>query len=256
MKTKIIIPSIFLISTVTLMAQISIPQLPNANINGSNVFLDASSSFSSEVGAPNSTGKGLVIPSVDLVNFEFDLTLADGVSTFPTYFDGMLVYNSSTNNTLTIGNRSSTSTAVTPGYYYYSNPNGALNGNVTDGIWTPIGNNTMKNIPLAPNDVTTSIYVDGAKVYATKGTFEANGTSAIVTIVPPTGITGIYRIAIYKTEVSTDSATAGNSISRKLSSEVYEFNLNSSTNNVVTGYSPFSVVYPAGIYNYTLEYFK
>lgn len=104
----------------------------------SNVMLDGSSSFSAEAGAQPNVGKGIIVPSVDLVNFAFDLSLADGI-TFPTYFDGMIVYNRATGSTLTTGNRPSASLAVTPGFYYFSNPNGAANGNVTGGTWKALG---------------------------------------------------------------------------------------------------------------------
>ncbi|NDV47970.1 hypothetical protein D0T49_13055, partial [Paludibacter sp. 221] len=73
-------------------------------IPGSNVFLDGSTNFFS-AGIGNNIGKGLVIPSVDLTTFEFtDVKegFADGI-TFPTYFDGMIVYNSATGTTLTTG---------------------------------------------------------------------------------------------------------------------------------------------------------
>ncbi|WP_353078265.1 hypothetical protein [Flavobacterium sp.] len=123
----------------TSIAQITVNGgTPISTITNSNVFLDASSSFSTEAGAAPNTGKGIVLPSVDLVNFAFDLTLADGF-TFPTYFDGMVVYNNATGTTLTTGNRSSVATSVTPGYYYFSNPNGANNGNVLSGVWKPLG---------------------------------------------------------------------------------------------------------------------
>ena len=107
-------------------------------INNSNVGIDLSLAFSTEAGAGAYVGKGVIIPRVDLVNFEFDLSLVDGV-TFPTIFDGMIVYNGSTGTTLTTGNRSSTATAVVPGFYYFSNPNGATNGNVFAGTWQPLG---------------------------------------------------------------------------------------------------------------------
>lgn len=239
--------------TFNINAQILSNGVVTNNISNSNVMLDGSTTYSIEAGSGANIGKGIIVPSVDLVNFEFDLNLADG-STFPTYFDGMLVYNNSANNTLTTGNRSSTSTAVTPGFYYFSNPNGASNGNVSSGIWTPMGSNASKDFTAA--EVTTSISIDGAPVYAKKGTFIANGTTATTTIVPPAGITGIYRITIYQTEVSTDTATLGNTITRRLSSEVYDFNLSLSTDNVTTGRFPFSEVYPFGTYDYTLEYFK
>lgn len=120
-------------------AQIQVNNGSNSGITGSNVMIDGSTYFSTASGAKADVGKGIVIPSVDLVNFEFDLTLADGV-TFPTYFDGMIVYNNATGNTLTTGNRASASLAVVPGFYYFSNPDGATNGNVTGGQWKPVGN--------------------------------------------------------------------------------------------------------------------
>lgn len=126
----------------------------SSTIANSNVLLDGSSNFSTESGAGTFTGKGIVIPSVDLVNFAFDLTLADG-STFPTYFDGMIVYNNATGTTLTTGNRSSLSTAVSPGFYYFSNPNGAINSNVTGGTWKPLGEVTITGI--APIAVTSGV---------------------------------------------------------------------------------------------------
>lgn len=119
-------------------AQISTQDVIVPSLSGSNVLIDGSSTFSVEAGASPYVGKGIVIPSVDLVNFEFDLALCDGF-TFPTYFDGMIVYNNATGTTLTTGNRSSTATPVTPGFYYFSNPNGYNNGNVTGGVWKSVG---------------------------------------------------------------------------------------------------------------------
>ncbi len=128
--------SVFFVNAV--VAQIYTPGGVNNSIFGSNVLMDGSSTYSTEAGAPPYVGKGIIVPSVDLVNFEFDLTLADGF-TFPTYFDGMIVYNNATGTTLTTGNRSSTATPVTPGFYYFSNPNGYNNGNVTGGVWKSVG---------------------------------------------------------------------------------------------------------------------
>jgi hypothetical protein len=64
----------------------------------------------------------------------------------------MLVYNSAIGTTLTTGNRSSTETAVTPGFYYFSNPDGASNGNITNGVWTPMGGGT----PTVPTALSTN----------------------------------------------------------------------------------------------------
>uniref|UniRef100_A0AAU6WMS2 Tail fiber domain-containing protein n=1 Tax=Chryseobacterium endophyticum TaxID=1854762 RepID=A0AAU6WMS2_9FLAO len=121
-----------------MQAQIQTNNGVTNGITNSNVLLDGSSGFSTEAGAGPYVGKGVVIPSVDLVNFQFDLSQADGF-TFPTYFDGMIVYNNATGNTLTTGNRPSTSLAVTPGFYYFYNPNGASNGNIIGGQWKALG---------------------------------------------------------------------------------------------------------------------
>ena len=134
---KIILGAFVALISQSLIAQIYTQGVDNS-ISGSNILIDGSSTFSVEAGAGANVGKGIIIPSVDLVNFEFDLTLADGF-TFPTYFDGMVVYNNATGATLTTGDRPSTSTNVAPGFYYFSNPNGNSNGNVTGGEWIRIG---------------------------------------------------------------------------------------------------------------------
>lgn len=154
---KIYLP-LFLLVGLTYQAQILMNSYPSATITGSSVLFDASTNYSQQAGESNNKHKGLVIPSVDLVNFEFDMTLADG-ATFPTYFDGMIVYNRSTGTTLTAGNRSSTATAVVPGYYYFYNPNGSANGNVRGGQWRSVVNDataTSKGIIQLAGDLTGS----------------------------------------------------------------------------------------------------
>ena len=150
---KISLISLFLLAVFSINAQILTNKPSQQGINSSNVLLDGSTNFSTESGALPNVGKGIVVPSVDLVNFQFDLSLADGF-TFPTYFDGMIVYNKSTGTTLTTGNRSSTATDVTPGFYYFSNPDGTSNGNVTGGVWKPLGGGS--SLTSANNGLTQS----------------------------------------------------------------------------------------------------
>jgi hypothetical protein len=240
MKNKFILPAFFLLFGVTIQGQISLSHSPNIDISGSSVFLDASTLFSPEAGSPNSTGKGLVVPGVDLVNFQFELALADGI-TFPSYFDGMIVYNRSTGSTLTSGNRPSTATAVTPGFYYFSNPNGATNGNVTGGVWTAMAGATAKDV--TSTEIALSTKINGAQLYAINGTFTASGTSPSVSVTVPSGMTGYYSLITYQN---------GKTFRR----EIYSFDTASSTNNVICGNGIYSEVLPAGTYNYVLEYFK
>ena len=216
-------------------------------INNSNVAIDLSGSFSNESGAGPYQGKGVVIPSVDLVNFQFDTTLADG-TTFPTWFDGMIVYNNATGTTLTTGQRSSTATAVTPGFYYFYNPTGATAGAVQPGVWRPLGSNpNAGKVNILPTETITNTSVNGAQVYAIKGTFTTTGTSTAVTIPSPAGMTSLYGITIYKT------SGTGNKV--VYSRDLYSYNLGT-TNNAVTGSPSMSVVYPADTYDYVLEYVK
>lgn len=163
---------IFILTTaffaVAAKSQILTNSVPTPSITETNVILDASTNYSAEAGETNNRSKGIVIPSVDLVNFEFILSKADGV-TFRTYFDGMIVYNRSTGNTLTTGNRPSTSTAVSPGFYYFYNPNGAINKNIKGGQWRPMGN--------AGTDTTNDAWVNDTATNSVKLASNADGTA-------------------------------------------------------------------------------
>jgi hypothetical protein len=183
-------------------------------IYGSSVFLDASTNFSSEAGMPNNQGKGMVIPSVDLVNFEFNLTLADGI-TFPTYFDGMMVYNRATGTTLNTGDRPSTATAVTPGFYYFSNPDGATNGNITDGVWTPMGGKATLG-SISSSELATAVT-------------DETGTGSVVLAASPS-LTGTPTVP---TASSGDSSSqiantefVANAVKNRLSIKTSDYTLN------------------------------
>ncbi len=240
---KKIVYLIFAVAGTSLSAQVLTNNNTSPIITNSNVMLDGSTSFSNEAGAGANVGKGIVIPSVDLVNFQFDLTYADGF-TFPTYFDGMLVYNNATGNTLTTGNRSSTATAVTPGYYYFYNPNGASNGNVTAGVWRPVGGGSAK-FDVTSAETATNTLVASKQVYAIKGTFAATGTSTAVNIPAPTGMSALYGITIYKAGTNT-----------VYDRSLYSYTIATTAGNAITGSPSMSVVYPAGTYDYVIEYLK
>lgn len=233
-------------------AQVLTNQPVNPTITNSNVLLDGSTNFSTESGAQPNVGKGIIIPSVDLVNFEFDLTLADG-ATFPTMFDGMVVYNRATGTTLTTGNRSSTATAVTPGYYFYFNPNGFNSQDVKPGVWRPLGGAPTSpkfDVTTAAAGTATNTLVAGAQVYAIKGQFTTTGTSTAVTITPPTGITSMYGITIYKKA----GVGTGNGNKVVYARDLYSYD--TATGAAVTGSQSMSVVYPQDTYEYILEYLK
>jgi len=121
-----------------------------ANVTAENPFFDASSNFDLSID-PTRAGKGLVFPRTDLTVFTFKIDLLDGF-TFPSAFDGMIVYNIATGSTPLATVQGIKSTNVTPGFYYFSNPNAATNPSyatdITGGEWIRISNqNDLKSTP-------------------------------------------------------------------------------------------------------------
>ncbi|MHA3044072.1 hypothetical protein JSO61_001870 [Riemerella anatipestifer] len=116
----------------------------------SNAFLDASENTD---GQAANIGRGLLFPQTDLSTFKLDINAADGVN-YPTYFDGMIVY-----NTKEGGKTSDTNIQVTDnlqkGFYYFSNPTGKTNGNITNGKWIKLSD-TQTNDQLWAQKTTTS----------------------------------------------------------------------------------------------------
>jgi hypothetical protein len=229
MKKIFFIIVLFITFTISAQVQLNGGAGNQTAIVGSNVLIDGSSIYSSgpgSAGADAFVGKGVVIPSVDLVNFLFDLTLADG-STFPTYFDGMVVYNNATGTTLTAGNRSSTAAAVSPGFYYFSNPNGAVSGLVTGGVWRPIGGalGTLRS-------KTVSV------------TVAANPTLAELNL--GTAVIAANEVLMYREAKIYNSA--GNLVMTA------DGDYNRATNVVTTGSGMINQVLPAGTYTVVVAY--
>ncbi|MFU2095075.1 fibrobacter succinogenes major paralogous domain-containing protein [Ornithobacterium rhinotracheale] len=105
------------------------------SINGQNPFLDASGY--NAVG--NSIAKGLYFPSADLTKWEFNVGVVNP-STFSSYFDGMVVYNSGTGKTLADTSKGGKQVEVTPGFYYFKNPGQSFPvGSVANGQWVRLG---------------------------------------------------------------------------------------------------------------------
>ena len=207
-------------------AQIKTNNGISATIANESVFLDASSF---PVGT--SSGKGLNFPRTNLTTFTFTTATTSALK-FPTAYDGLVVYNTATGTTIT-----GTPVAVTPGFYYFKNTGATTNS--TTGVWTAIGGSSKVDIATAETATNTSIA--GATVYAIKGSFTATANNTAITLAAPTGITSMYRITIYK-----DGAVFGTSL----------YSYNKATGAAYTGSPGISVVYPAGSYDYVLEYFK
>ncbi|KFF13397.1 hypothetical protein IW15_06270 [Chryseobacterium soli] len=208
------------------------------NIVGENPFFDASTNFdTASTGTPNNVGKGLYFPSTNLTTWTFKTANLDGI-TYPTAFDGMIVYNSATGNTVS---GQGVQVAVVPGFYYFSNPGQSTS--ITAGRWLPMG--TSPKVSIGTVETLTNTSIGNAPIYAIKGTFTATGTSTAVNVPSPTGMTGMYGITIYKTGTNV-----------VYDRSLYSYTLGTGAGNAITGSPSMSVVYPAGTYDYVLEYLK
>ncbi|AQY21912.1 hypothetical protein [Riemerella anatipestifer] len=150
----------------------------NPVINQENPFLDASGYNRSN----NNIGKGLYFPKVDLTTWEFKISSINP-GKFSTYFDGMIVYNSGTGKTLADTSKGGKQVEVTPGFYYFKNPNQTYpNGSITNGEWVKLNdnkgasefpwiyNNTNGNVELNyPSSDIEEYYTKTQHIQKTKG---------------------------------------------------------------------------------------
>lgn len=231
----LIIITLVIISNVNGQVRI-VNSITNTSALNSSAFIDASSSSSNN--ATTNIGKGLLYPRVDLTTFASFSGSSIGLSTsYPTRYDGLVVYNTGTGNTL-VG-ASTTIVAVTPGFYFYNNKSTT---SVTGGVWTPFLTGSVTK-DVTSSEVMLNTKINGAQLYAINGTFTTDGATTAVTVTKPTGMSGYYSMVIYK-----DGKTFRNGI--------YSFDTTLATSNVITGSGLFSEVLPAGTYSYVLEYFK
>lgn len=228
-------------------SQISTNSVPQDTSTDQNVFMDAASNFNYSANSSHSVGKGLGFPQTDLTKFKFITTNLDGIN-YPTYFDGMIVYNIATGKTNDPSLTTQTE-GLTPGFYYFYNPNGETNQSLSSGKWVRIGDGSANRVlEIATNEVATNVKVENKQVYTIKGQFTSDGsTQARINF--PAGMTSLYNIKIYK------KTTSGSS--QLVHAQLYDYNLTASSgNNVTFGSGVMSTSIPAGTYDYVLEYFK
>ncbi len=131
-QNKYILPILVLFMLISVNStgqSINLQGQPQNTLFGAHPFFDAS-----ELGDfSNNTGKGLLLPRTDLTQWQFNTAVLDGI-TFPTAYDGMMVYNTATGTTQ-LGQ--GVQVEVAPGYYYFSNPNATTS--ITNGQWKSMG---------------------------------------------------------------------------------------------------------------------
>ncbi|GEN78099.1 hypothetical protein [Chryseobacterium hagamense] len=140
----------------------------NVSVTNSPAFIDASSNTT--VNGSSNIGKGLIFPRVDLSAMTAFPGVTAGIpNSFPTRFDGMIVYNTASSGTSGVG---STQGTLTPGYWYYENKTSSNTG----GTWKPmstatsaVANTASNGLTLSGNDVKLGGILSQATDIATAG---------------------------------------------------------------------------------------
>ncbi|WP_161531137.1 hypothetical protein [Riemerella anatipestifer] len=144
---KIYITAGLLILGTTATAQVLTNGQTSADLFNTNYFLDGSS-FKNKLDP--SVGKVLGFPQTDLTKFTFNLDVVEN-DIVTSGFDGVVVYNTATGKTLADASKGGKQVDVTPGFYYFSNPNGATNQTVSEGKWVRLGSGNETNQPWVYN---------------------------------------------------------------------------------------------------------
>jgi hypothetical protein len=157
--------NIFILIGLTVMVKVNgqvriVNSINNSTALNSSAFIDASSNLT--INNSTNLGKGLLYPRTDLTTFANFGGNSIGLATsYPTRFDGLLVYNTGTGNTL--ASAADAIVAVTPGFWYYDNKSTTLKG----GTWKPIATTTS-------GSSSSDILKEDAINKSTDGTFSSN----------------------------------------------------------------------------------
>lgn len=201
MKIKYISVLCFLAGA-TAFGQVKVNQ--STSVDGkSNAFLDASMNMSK----PTNIGKGLLFPQTDLSVFKLDKAAADGIN-YPTYFDGMIVYNTKEGGSTTDTNIQTTDN-LQKGFYYFSNPNGKTTQSISQGKWIKLSDNAVggsTNIYTADGTLGSNrtINLDSKLLKFTGGNVTAEANSWFPLIVNSTN-SGGGGIAIHPNDITKRS---------------------------------------------------
>ncbi|SIP92793.1 hypothetical protein [Chryseobacterium sp. RU33C] len=119
--------------------------------SNSSAFIDASSDEA--INKSSFIGKGLLFPRTDLSTFT---GFGNGIAplgfpaNYPTYYDGMIVYNTKDGGTAGIGK---TQGILKPGYWYYENSSKTIDG----GTWKQISSPTSNLLASNGNLLTSTV---------------------------------------------------------------------------------------------------
>jgi len=233
---KLILKTVLFVLGLSVNAQIASNNSINATINSESAFLDVSSSAST-----TNFAKGLGFPQTNLTTFSF-VSVAGSFIKFKTGYDGLLVYNIATGTTPATG-AGVGGQAVTPGFYYFSNPTPTPLRSSASGEWIALsGAAGGTNVSDTP---TTSATINGEEelVVRVEGVADGNTTHLDLSAALTTGTVGTFRLA------KIFNATTGAAIME--ATGAYD----SVNNTVVTGNGMMNFLLDSGIYTVELYYF-
>lgn len=273
-----------------LVAGMSHAQIRMANsneitaVNNSSAFIDASSNL--EYNNSTNIGKGLLYPRTDLSTFTAFGGAPIGIpSSFPTRYDGFVVYNTKEGGVAGVGTTQGTLTA---GFWYYDNKSGTING----GTWKPFtatsggattnvlsssGNNIISNVngisSTAPAVNSNTLSLTGSSLRSTVNGITSNSlnlgpaiTAATTNVLALSGnnltstVNGVSSTANLSSLVTGSTTHTFNSSNNTMTSNVNGINrtasiVNSVSNSIsgnnlittVNGISSTSTTLPAGV---------
>ncbi|MCD9855155.1 tail fiber domain-containing protein [Epilithonimonas sp. JDS] len=147
-KKVLVAVTIFLLGNVSGQVRI-VNNAINLSTTNSPAFLDASSNTT--VNLSNNIGKGLIFPRVDLSTLTSFPSVIVGIpNSFPTRFDGMIVYNTANSGTAGVG---ATLGTLTSGFWYYDNKSSTNTG----GIWKSLTSSISSGDNLGNHSATQNI---------------------------------------------------------------------------------------------------
>lgn len=190
MKKHIIFLGAFALSSLAYSQVRIVNSSQNQTAANSSAFIDASSN--STTNNTSNIGKGLLFPRTDLSTFTAFGGSPVGIGTsYPTRYDGFVVYNTRSGGTAGIG---ATEGTLTEGFWYYENKSTTLNG----GTWRPVKSN---------NTTGENIYTVDGTLAATR-TVNTNGNNLSFTGTGNVGI-GTTANGQDKLQISGDTWTSG-----------------------------------------------
>ena len=197
---KRIIISVYIICVCAFISQAQVRIVNTANndaVINSPAFIDASSNMT--INNSTNVGKGLIFPRVDLSAMTSFPAITTGIpNSFPTRFDGMIVYNTATSGVAGVG---STQGTLTAGFWYYDNKSTSNTG----GTWKPVS--------VAPTNLNTTGGLQTADNGLTQSGINNSNVSLGGTLTHSTGIEqggyGLYTTGSGKVSIGAQTSPNG-----------------------------------------------